>query len=135
MSKRIGVRYLGKLTEVADSDELFDSPLHPYTRALHSADLPAQRIGLALGTGLGDPDGRPHPLTQAVVEALGVTGPCLTVCTACSSSTNAIGLARQLLLSGAADAVLAGGVDVLAPLVFAGFHGLEVLSASKWGRK
>ncbi len=37
MSHRIGVMYLGKLVEVGDSDELFEEPLHPYTKALFSA--------------------------------------------------------------------------------------------------
>ncbi len=37
MSHRIGVMYLGKLMEVADSEELFENPLHPYTHALISA--------------------------------------------------------------------------------------------------
>ncbi len=36
-SDRIGVMYFGKLVELADSDELFLNPLHPYTRALLSA--------------------------------------------------------------------------------------------------
>ena len=36
-SDRIGVMYFGKLVEIADSDELFNHPLHPYTRSLLSA--------------------------------------------------------------------------------------------------
>ena len=36
-SDRIGVMYYGKLVEMADSDELFKNPMHPYTRALLSA--------------------------------------------------------------------------------------------------
>lgn len=36
-SDRIGVMYYGKLVELADSDELFKHPLHPYTKSLLSA--------------------------------------------------------------------------------------------------
>ena len=36
-SDRIGVMYFGNLVELADSDELFAHPLHPYTRSLLSA--------------------------------------------------------------------------------------------------
>ncbi len=36
-SDRIGVMYFGKLVELADSDELFAHPLHPYTKSLLSA--------------------------------------------------------------------------------------------------
>ena len=36
-SDRIGVMYYGKMVELADSEELFKHPLHPYTRSLLSA--------------------------------------------------------------------------------------------------
>lgn len=37
ISDRIGVIYKGKIVEVAEVEELFDFPLHPYTRSLISA--------------------------------------------------------------------------------------------------
>ncbi len=36
-SDRIGVMYFGKMVELADSEELFKNPMHPYTRSLLSA--------------------------------------------------------------------------------------------------
>ncbi len=36
-SDRIGVMYFGKMVELADADELFAHPLHPYTQSLLSA--------------------------------------------------------------------------------------------------
>lgn len=39
MSDRIGVMYVGKLLEVATKEELYENPLHPYTRFLLDAVL------------------------------------------------------------------------------------------------
>lgn len=43
ISNRIMVMYVGRLVEVADAEELFENPLHPYTKALLSA-IPVPKI-------------------------------------------------------------------------------------------
>jgi oligopeptide transport system ATP-binding protein len=45
ISDRIGVIYKGDIVEIADAEELFDYPLHPYTRSLISAiPIPDPRL-------------------------------------------------------------------------------------------
>jgi oligopeptide transport system ATP-binding protein len=86
VSDRVAVMYLGRIVEVASARELYDSPAHPYTRALLSAvprPDPAQRDArrrIVLGGDVPDPT-RPlpmcpfqprcqHPLKDATCEGV-----------------------------------------------------------------
>ncbi|HEY1498930.1 MAG TPA: beta-ketoacyl-[acyl-carrier-protein] synthase family protein [Acidobacteriaceae bacterium] len=83
--------------------------------------------------------GRIHPLTVPRVMASagtslvsmehGITGPAFTITTACASGTHAIGLAFQMVRSGAVTAALTGAHE--APLTYAflkGWDSLHVVS-------
>jgi ABC-type oligopeptide transport system ATPase subunit len=37
LCQRVAVKYLGRVVDLAECDELFDNPLHPYTQALLAA--------------------------------------------------------------------------------------------------
>ena len=48
ISNRIAVMYLGKMVELASADEIYDHPLHPYTKSLISAvPIPDPKIARA----------------------------------------------------------------------------------------
>lgn len=45
VSTRIAIMYLGRIVEIADTQELFDDPVHPYTNALFDASpLPVPKL-------------------------------------------------------------------------------------------
>jgi 3-oxoacyl-[acyl-carrier-protein] synthase II len=69
-------------------------------------------------------------LANAVSEELGLTGESLTIATACSASNYAIGYAYDLLVTGEADAVLAGGADSVCRWAHAGFFRLGALTGT-----
>ena len=119
-------------------------------RARHGAS----RIALVLGTSTAsigateeayrrlDPDGgmpddmlrpalhTPHSLSAFVAAALELTGPCLTVSTACSSSAKAFASAERMIRLGLVDAAVVGGVDTLCDSVLFGFNALELVSST-----
>jgi oligopeptide transport system ATP-binding protein len=88
ISNRVAVMYLGKVVEVADSDELYRNPTHPYTRALLSA-IPVpdprrkdQRIILTgdVPSPINPPNGcHFHPRCPDMIEECKKTCPSLRV--------------------------------------------------------
>lgn len=113
--------------------------------------LDPYRVGVALGTSVGGLDegerfhwellehgvdathrGRllVYPLytsADAISIALGVKGPKVVISNACAAGANSIGYAADTIRSGRADAMVAGGVDVLDILSLAGFDSLKAL--------
>ena len=58
----------------------------------------------------------------------GSRGPCMSVASACASSTDALGVALDMIRSGRVDAVIAGGVDAAVyPISIAGFEQAHAL--------
>jgi 3-oxoacyl-(acyl-carrier-protein) synthase len=68
-----------------------------------------------------------NSVAEYLAQELGCCGIPLTVSTACSSGAVAIALALEMLRSGKAKAVLAGGVDSLCRLTYFGFHSLQLV--------
>ena len=111
-------------------------------------DRPPARIGLSIGTESRRPDflqqlsigdvyeGQhahlrysPFVFGGALSAQYGLHGPQFTVSTACTSGTQALGVAYQAIQWGKADAMLAGGCDSLIdPLMLTGFSLLGALS-------
>jgi peptide/nickel transport system ATP-binding protein len=73
VSDRVAVMYVGKLVEMAEADDLFEEPLHPYTEALMSSvprpDPRAEKKRIILEGEVADPSNPPsgcyfHPRCQ-----------------------------------------------------------------------
>jgi 3-oxoacyl-[acyl-carrier-protein] synthase II len=72
-----------------------------------------------------------HSQGRIVLDALGLGGSVNIISNACASGACAIGQAWELIRSGAAEKVFAGGYDVLSQLVFSGFDALQALSPTR----
>ena len=136
-----------RLAHLALSLDNFDSAV-----AEVIAEKGADRIGVVLGTStssvgrtevgyrqLDDADRMPDSFQQSDVHnphapghftarRLGITGPTMTVSTACSSSTKVFAAAARWLNSGLVDAVVVGGVDSMCMSILHGFASLELVS-------
>jgi len=110
--------------------------------------LRGKKVGIALGTTVGctfnnedyyeqwrrgmKPDLAPifhylsGNLAQALHGILGTHGPSAVVTNACASGTDAIGLAKGWIASGACDLAVAGGADELSRIAYNGFAGLQL---------
>lgn len=61
-------------------------------------------------------------------ERFGADGPACLMSAACAAASSSIAWAREQLFRGEADVMVAGGVDPLTELVYAGFHSVRVLA-------
>lgn len=121
--------------------------------ALEVSEDNAHRIGVAMGAGIGGLltiennhqkliDGGPRKVSPFFVPGSiinmisgqvsiihGITGPNLSIVTACTTSTHCIGIAARTVMHGDADVMLAGGAEfATTPLSVAGFCSARAMS-------
>jgi 3-oxoacyl-(acyl-carrier-protein) synthase len=118
--------------------------------ALHQAQLPRDALGERAGVVIGASVGGSYDSEQFLVTLMkrgkmrtastrhhgcmhtvdliandfGLLGPSMAIATACSSGSLALGTAAELIESGEADIILAGGADSLCRMTWGGFHSL-----------
>ena len=106
-----------------------------------------KRLAIVVGTALGGVEegeralrgGSARSLRRALYDALahrlarwlGAGGPAVTVSSACASGAAALGIGAEMLRRGEADAVVAGGYDVLCRFVMRGFDSLRALTRER----
>jgi 3-oxoacyl-(acyl-carrier-protein) synthase len=112
----------------------------------------AERSGVVLGCSVGGSHGSEQFLTtlikrgkmrarparfhecvsvvDLIADDFGLLGPSAAVATACSSGALAIAVAGEMIQSGEADVMLAGGADSLARMTWGGFHSLLLVDAA-----
>nr|WP_321403248.1 beta-ketoacyl-[acyl-carrier-protein] synthase family protein [uncultured Desulfobacter sp.] len=66
-------------------------------------------------------------VAEDIASLMGCTGPAITVSTACSSGNAALTIALEMIRSGQAQTVLAGGADALCRMTCFGFQSLQVV--------
>jgi peptide/nickel transport system ATP-binding protein len=89
ISDRVAVMYVGKLVEMAETEELFAHPMHPYTEALMSAvpkpDPRAAKNRIVLEGDVADPANPPsgcyfHPRCRYATDQCKIEEPVLEEC-------------------------------------------------------
>jgi len=135
--------------EVSESFEALEIPrthqlaLSATQEAMADAQAPPDAVIVGVTTGgmlttemhlknsVSDPEAFTYHALGSVAEYIAgkyhCKGPVITVSNACSSGTAAIKIALEMLRSGQAGRVLAGGVDSLCRLTYYGFKSLQLI--------
>jgi 3-oxoacyl-[acyl-carrier-protein] synthase II len=133
---------------VAARQALLDAGLDP-------TSWDGARVGVVIGTAMGGvasmetgydalrdrgagripaltlPGGLVNMTAGLIAMEFAALGPNLSVSTACASGATAIGVARDMIRSGAADVVIAGGVEsAITPFVVSSFARIRALSTA-----
>lgn len=149
--RRLDPRELGRTSQIAAAA----ARLALQDARLDEAALDRARAGVVMGTTSGEPaeierlddawvaghrdaiDERfvqrypCHVLATHVAAELGFEGPCAMIPTACAAGNYAIAHAYELLRSGRATAVVAGGADTFSRITYSGFARLGAIAPDR----
>lgn len=96
-----------------------------------------EALSRAEGDNLNFPDGFRFSMlelgtpSEYLAREIGISGPCYTISTACSSSAKVFPTARRLIESGLCDAAIVGGVDGRCRFAMNGFNALGALAQER----